>query len=190
MRTPLLVAAGPRGLPWASTETMCNETTRGLETPARQEVSTVPVGSGTRTGPSESRPRRAVSVGPEPGGTSRTTLMPGSVFGSGMASTSQLKESDVPWKTAPEYAREAARALGYPTNGRVWMTAVQYATKHGLNSASGQQPSTVGAAAVYLCGLLFNDKRSQLQVADATGVSPVTLRNAYQKIARAEGFRV
>jgi len=86
---------------------MCNETTRGLETPARQEVSTVPVGSGTRSGTSKSDSRTAVSVGPEPGGTFRARLMFGTVFGSGMA-FSQPEESDA----SPTIAREELAQVG------------------------------------------------------------------------------
>jgi len=145
---------------------------------------------GSASGSLEGRPCTAISDPPEPNGTPAATLMAETVLGSGMASLSQLEESDVPWKSAPEHARETARALNYPTNGRVWMTAVQYATDHGLNGGTGQQPSTIGAAAVYLCGLLFNNKRSQHEVANAAGISPLALRNAYQRIARAEGFHV
>jgi len=87
---------------------MCNEITRGLETPARQEVSTVPVGSGTRIGSSEQDSRTAVSVGPEPGGTSRARLMSGTVFGSGMA-FSQLEESDAPPAIAREKLAQVSR---------------------------------------------------------------------------------
>lgn len=148
------------------------------------------LGSGRASGSFKGRLRLAFSKRPEPNGTPTATLMAGTVLGSGMASKSHhLKESDLPWKTAPEHAREAARSLGYPTNGRVWMTAVQFATDHGLNGGMGRQPSTIGAAAVYLCGLLFNDKRSQHEVADAAGISPLALRNAYQQIARAEGYK-
>jgi len=84
---------------------MQNETTRGLETPARQAV---PIGSGTRTGTSELDSRTTVSVVPEPGGTSRTRLMSGTVFGSGMA-FSQLEGSDAPPTIAREKLAQVSR---------------------------------------------------------------------------------
>ncbi len=71
---------------------MCNETTRGLETPERREVSTVPVGTGTDTGRSEPRRSMAVSLVPEASRTPWAALMSGTVFGSGMASNSQTEE--------------------------------------------------------------------------------------------------
>jgi len=107
-----------------------------------------------------------------------------------MASTSHLEESDVPWKTAPEYARETLQALGFEPGSRTWERSIEYATKYGLRGSLGinQRPSSIAAGAVYLCGLLFNEKHSQLEMVEVTGISRSTLRKAYHRIAEGEGF--
>jgi hypothetical protein len=143
---------------------------------------------GTSSGTSESRQGTAVSGRSEQSGTFRTAVKSGVVLEGGMASSQQLRESELPFKTAPEYAREIARELGHETNGRVWSSAVELATEYGLNGGTGQQPSTVAAGAVYLSELLYNEKRTQHEVAAAAGVSSVALRNAYLRIKEAEGY--
>ncbi len=102
--------------------------------------------------------------------------------------TSQLEESDVPWTTAPEHARELLRELGVEKGTRMWNLSVEYARKHGLNGDISRQPKSVGAGSVYLCGLLCNKKTSQREMEDLTGVSPATLRESYLRIGTAEGY--
>lgn len=48
----------------------------------------------------------------------------------------------------------------------------------------------VAASAVYAAGLLCNEKRTQQAVADATGVSKVAIRDAYQELLEHDGHTV
>jgi len=95
LRTPLLGQRARVGFREPATETMQNETTRGLETPARQQASILPIAFGTPFGTSEFRHRTVVSTLPEPNGTTRRRLLAGTFVGSDMATESPAEESDV-----------------------------------------------------------------------------------------------
>ncbi|MHC1579534.1 MAG: hypothetical protein ACXQTZ_02615, partial [Candidatus Alkanophagales archaeon] len=47
---------------------------------------------------------------------------------------------------------------------------------------SGKGPIGVAAAAIYIASILCNDKRTQKDVASATGVTEVTIRNRYKEL--------
>ncbi len=73
---------------------MQNETTRGLETPARRQVSMVPLGSGTAFGKHEFGSRTGVCPVPEATGTTRRRLLAGTFLGSGMAIENPVEVSN------------------------------------------------------------------------------------------------
>jgi len=106
-----------------------------------------------------------------------------------MATDSQLEESDVPWTTAPEHARELLRDFGVEKDTRMWNLSVEYAGKYGLNGEINSQPKSVAAASVYVCGLLCNRRRSQAAIAETAGVGIDALRGAQSRILDEEGFR-
>jgi transcription initiation factor TFIIB len=47
---------------------------------------------------------------------------------------------------------------------------------------SGRSPASLAAAALYISGLLHGEKRTQREVADAAGITEVTVRNRYKEI--------
>jgi len=47
---------------------------------------------------------------------------------------------------------------------------------------SGRSPISLAAAALYISGLLHGEKRTQREVADAAGITEVTVRNRYKEI--------
>lgn len=55
---------------------------------------------------------------------------------------------------------------------------------------SGLGPAGVTAAAVYISAIICGEHRSQKQVADAAGISEVTLRSRYRKLADGLGIRI
>lgn len=60
---------------------------------------------------------------------------------------------------------------------------VQLAIRHGL--ANGKSPMGTAAAALYIASILSGQPRSQDQVAQAAGVTEVTIRNRYHTLAEA-----
>jgi transcription initiation factor TFIIB len=53
---------------------------------------------------------------------------------------------------------------------------------------SGKSPTGFAAGAIYIAGLLRDDRRTQKEVADATGVTSVTVRNHYRAQVEALGL--
>lgn len=51
-----------------------------------------------------------------------------------------------------------------------------------------RSPAVVAGAAVYLAALASGDERTQTAVAEAAGVSTVSIRAGYRELAAAEGF--
>jgi transcription initiation factor TFIIB len=47
---------------------------------------------------------------------------------------------------------------------------------------SGCSPASIAAAAIYVASLLCHDKKTQKEIAEAAGVTEVTIRNHYKKI--------
>src|SRR3989344_2237946 len=47
---------------------------------------------------------------------------------------------------------------------------------------SGRGPTGVAAAAVYIAGVLMNERKTQKEVADVAGVTEVTIRNRYREL--------
>jgi len=55
---------------------------------------------------------------------------------------------------------------------------------------SGRGPTGIVASAIYIAAILCNDRKTQKDVAEATGVTEVTLRVRYKEIARELGIIV
>jgi len=51
-----------------------------------------------------------------------------------------------------------------------------------LDLTSGRGPTGIAAAALYVAGLINGEKRTQREVADAAGVTEVTIRNRYKEL--------
>lgn len=74
-------------------------------------------------------------------------------------------------------------------NGSVQKRAIEIIKKaEEMELLSGRSPTGVAAAAVYIATLLEGEKRTQKEVARATGVTEVTLRNRYKEIAEKMGL--
>ncbi|MCK4531756.1 MAG: hypothetical protein KAT94_02730, partial [Candidatus Aenigmarchaeota archaeon] len=61
------------------------------------------------------------------------------------------------------------------------------ATKHDVTSGKG--PIGVAAAALYIAAVLAGKKKTQREVADAIGVTEVTIRNRYKEIIERLGIK-
>ncbi|RJS85901.1 hypothetical protein CW713_01050 [Methanophagales archaeon] len=55
---------------------------------------------------------------------------------------------------------------------------------------SGRGPTGIAASAIYIAAILCDDRKTQKEVAEATGVTEVTLRVRYKEIARELGIKV
>jgi len=103
--------------------------------------------------------------------------------------TIDLDVEDVPWTTAPEHAEEAMRELDISEGSAVWEHIERLATRYGLERALGgssPSPASLAAGSIYVVCLLNDLRLTQAAVSDATGVSRVAIRNAYQAICDAE----
>lgn len=55
---------------------------------------------------------------------------------------------------------------------------------------SGRGPTGIAASAIYIAAILCDDRKTQKDVAEATGVTEVTLRVRYKEIARELGIKI
>lgn len=81
----------------------------------------------------------------------------------------------------PEVASEL------PISNEAVEMAVEYATTADKSAEINKSPSVVAAASLYLSCLFVNETQTQRVVADAAGVSPVSVRNCYGKLAEVNG---
>ncbi len=66
---------------------------------------------------------------------------------------------------------------------------IRKAKDKGLTSGKG--PTGVAAAALYIASVLLGDRKTQKEVADAAGVTEVTIRNRYKQLSeQLDGFTV
>ncbi len=80
-----------------------------------------------------------------------------------------------------DYVDRIASKLGLPSH----ISTLAYKlsvlmTKHGLTDGKG--PIGVAAATVYVAAVILDEKKTQREVADAAGVTEVTVRNRYKDI--------
>lgn len=55
-------------------------------------------------------------------------------------------------------------------------------TAEELDMMAGRDPAGMAAASIYYSSLIRGDRISQIQIADATGITPVTVRNRFKEI--------
>ncbi len=55
---------------------------------------------------------------------------------------------------------------------------------------SGRGPTGVAAAAIYIAAVLNNERRTQREVAEVSGVTEVTIRNRYKEISEKLGIKI
>lgn len=55
---------------------------------------------------------------------------------------------------------------------------------------SGRGPTGIAASAIYIAAILCDDKKTQKDIAEATGVTEVTLRVRYKEIAKELGIKI
>lgn len=97
-------------------------------------------------------------------------------------------EDDVPENNeltlAPDIVPNLLADLDISDESDVAETAMELAKRHGTtgdNLISGA-PSSIAAASVYTASLLKNEHRSQVEVAEAAGMSETTLRNNFHRL--------
>ena len=61
------------------------------------------------------------------------------------------------------------------------ISIIREASKNGLTSGRG--PTGVAAAALYIASVLLGERKTQREVADASGVTEVTIRNRYKELS-------
>lgn len=64
------------------------------------------------------------------------------------------------------------------------------AKKHGANLIGGRGPSGIAAAAVYVGAVLAGERRTQNDIAEAAGVTEVTIRNRYKELIKKLQFDI
>ncbi|WP_458456921.1 transcription initiation factor IIB [Methanobrevibacter sp.] len=62
------------------------------------------------------------------------------------------------------------------------ISIIQMAVSKGLTSGRG--PTGVAAAALYIASVLLGERKTQKEVADASGVTEVTIRNRYKELSQ------
>ena len=86
--------------------------------------------------------------------------------------------------TSPvDYVPRFASELGL--SGEAQARAIEIinqARANGLNSGRG--PTGMAAAALYIASILLNERKTQKEIADVTGVTEVTIRNRYSEITK------
>ena len=78
----------------------------------------------------------------------------------------------------PRFASELG--LSGPVTGRA-IEIITEARANGLNSGRG--PNGMAAAALYIASILLDERKTQKEISDVTGVTEVTIRNRYSELA-------
>lgn len=92
----------------------------------------------------------------------------------------------IPWETAVDRVPALCDRLDVSDAVRLKATELARTAVADVNRGS---PQGLAAGAVYLAGLLVNEKETQPAVADAADLNVHTVRRNYRAIAEAEGFR-
>lgn len=91
----------------------------------------------------------------------------------------------LPFTTAPEYVDEFLADV--TVSQEVADRAHDYAETYGLEESLNRSPRSVAAAAIYWSALELNEKVTQEELHNATGVSQPAIRETYHEIVDAEG---
>ncbi|MBI4399136.1 transcription initiation factor IIB [Candidatus Micrarchaeota archaeon] len=95
----------------------------------------------------------------------------------------------VPLTDPSQYVPRLTAAL--KLSGQVQEKAIELlkkAVSKGL--VSGRGPTGVAAAAVYIASALAGERKTQKEIADAAGVTEVTIRNRYRELKRELGLKI
>ncbi len=70
-------------------------------------------------------------------------------------------------------------------SGRTVTRAAEIITEaRGKGLTAGKDPSGIAAAAIYIAGIIEDDRRTQREIADAANVTEVTVRNRYKDMVK------
>jgi transcription initiation factor TFIIB len=87
----------------------------------------------------------------------------------------------IPVVDAAEHAQRIASILGLSgSTVKLAIEIIQKAREKGITA--GRDPAGVAAAAVYIAALLNDERRTQKEIAMASGVTEVTVRNRYKEL--------
>ncbi len=97
--------------------------------------------------------------------------------------------SDLPEANPFEYVSKIAEKIGI--SGRSQRDAVNILKKtRGTEAYKGKDPFGVAAAALYISCIQNNEKKTQRDMAEAAGVTEVTVRNRYKSLKRQLEFYI
>jgi len=102
-----------------------------------------------------------------------------------------LRELDIhmPIADALTYISKIAERTGI--SGQTQGTAIKILNEaKRKRAASGKDPMGLAAAALYIACLLVNEKKTQKDIAEAAGVTEVTVRNRYKSLKRQLGLEL
>ena len=86
-----------------------------------------------------------------------------------------------------DYVPRFASMLGL--SDKVQARAISYLNKaKKIEASSGKGPTGVAAAALYIAAVLEGEKRTQREIADAIGVTEVTIRNRFKELVEKLGL--
>ncbi len=86
-----------------------------------------------------------------------------------------------------DYVPRFASMLGL--SDRTQARAIRYLDKaKKIEASSGKGPTGVAAAALYIAAVLEGEKRTQREIADAIGVTEVTIRNRFKELCEKLGL--
>ncbi|NIO44199.1 MAG: transcription initiation factor IIB, partial [Candidatus Aenigmarchaeota archaeon] len=96
---------------------------------------------------------------------------------------------DLPEANPFEYVSKIAEKIGI--SGRSQRDAVNILKKtRGTEAYKGKDPFGVAAAALYISCIQNNEKKTQRDMAEAAGVTEVTVRNRYKSLKRQLEFYI
>ena len=107
--------------------------------------------------------------------------------------TSKLLASRLEMRLVPAHPRDYVRRfcaklnLAKTVEQRALVIINEAVEKH---ITSGRGPTGIAASAIYIAAILCGDRKTQKDVAEATGVTEVTLRVRYKELARELGIQV
>ena len=102
-----------------------------------------------------------------------------------------LKELDLPIPIdAPlKYILKIGEKVGMSEPTKNLAIRLVNATKR-INYTSGKGPRGIAASSLYISGLLMNEKKTQKEIAEASGVTDVTIRNRYKDLVKLLNFEI
>ncbi|HDD25687.1 MAG TPA: transcription initiation factor IIB [Acidilobales archaeon] len=95
----------------------------------------------------------------------------------------------IPMSDPADYVPRIANVLGL--SGDVIKSAIEILRKaREVGVTAGKDPAGLAAAAVYIAAQLYDERRTQKEVANVAGVTEVTVRNRYKELIKALNLQV